>query len=40
MDLIYIVKKELKIENINNLFSITGFTDPDKLPSIEEQENS
>ena len=40
MDLIYVVKKELKIDNINNLFSITGFTDPDKLPSIEEQENS
>ena len=40
MDLIYIVKKELKIENINNLFSITGFSDPDKLPSIDEQENN
>ena len=40
MDLIYIVKKELKIDNINNLFPITGFTDPDKLPSIDEQENS
>ena len=39
MDLIYIVKKELKIENINNLFSMTGFTDPEKLPSIDEQEN-
>ena len=40
MDLIYVVKKELKIENINNLFSITGFTDPEKLPSIDEQEVS
>ena len=40
MDLIYIVKKELKIENINNLFSITGFSDPEKLPSIDEQENN
>ena len=40
MDLIYVVKKELKIDNINNLFSITGFADPDKLPSIDEQENS
>ena len=40
MDLIYVVKKELKIENINNLFSITGFSDPEKLPSIDEQENS
>ena len=38
MDLIYVVKKELKIENINNLFSITGFTDTEKLPSIDEQE--
>ena len=38
MDLIYVVKKELKIENINNLYSITGFTDPEKLPSIDEQE--
>ena len=38
MDLIYVVKKELKIENINNLFSITGFTNPEKLPSIDEQE--
>ena len=40
MDLIYIVKKELKIENINNLFSITGFANPEKLPSIDEQENN
>ena len=40
MDLIYIVKKELKIENINNLFSITGFSDPEKLPSIDEEENN
>ena len=40
MDLIYVIKKELKIDNINNLFSITGFADPDKLPSIDEQENS
>ena len=40
MDLIYVVKKELKIENINNLFSITGFADPEKLPSIDEQEVS
>ncbi len=38
MDLIYVVKKELKIENINNLFSITGLTDNEKLPSIDEQE--
>ena len=38
MDLIYLIKKELKIENVNNLFSITGFEDPEKLPSVEDQE--
>ncbi len=38
MDLIYVIKKELKIENVNNLFSITGFTDSENLPTIEEQE--
>ena len=40
MDLIYVVKKEMKIDNVNNLLSITGFTDPEKLPSLEEQENN
>ncbi len=40
MDLIYIVKKEMKIDNVNNLLSITGFTDPEKLPSLDEQENN
>ena len=40
MDLIYVVKKELKIENINDLFSITGFSDPEKLPSMDDQENT
>ena len=40
MDLIYVVKKEMKIDNVNNLLSITGFTDPEKLPSIDEQENN
>ena len=40
MDLIYVVKKEMKIDNVNNLLSITGFTDPEKLPSLDEQENN
>tara|TARA_B100000929_G_scaffold24671_1_gene18463 strand:- start:982 stop:3420 length:2439 start_codon:yes stop_codon:yes gene_type:complete len=38
MDLIYVVKKELKVENVNNLFSITDFANSDELPSIEEEE--
>ena len=38
MDLIYVIKKELKIENVNNLFSITDFANSDKLPSIEDEE--
>ena len=38
MDLIYIIKKELKIDNVNNLFSITGFLSPEELPSVDEQE--
>ena len=38
MDLIYVIKKELNIENVNNLFSITGFTESENLPTIEEQE--
>jgi len=38
MDLIYVVKKELKVENVNNLLSITNFDSPDQLPSIDEQE--
>ena len=38
MDLIYVVKKELKVENVNNLLSITGFDNPDQLPSVDEQE--
>ncbi len=40
MDLIYTIKKELRIENVNNLFSITNFSDPEKLPSIEDQEKN
>ena len=38
MDLIYVVKKELKVENVNNLFSITDFANSDELPSIEDEE--
>jgi len=38
MDLIYVIKRELKVENVNNLFSITGFADSGELPSIEEEE--
>tara|TARA_B100000959_G_scaffold131325_1_gene137678 strand:+ start:1326 stop:3764 length:2439 start_codon:yes stop_codon:yes gene_type:complete len=38
MDLIYVVKKELKVENVNNLFSITNFDNVDQLTSINEQE--
>ncbi len=38
MDLIYVVKKELKVENVNNLFSITDFANSDELPSVEDEE--
>ena len=38
MDLIYVIKKELKIENINNLLSFSGFDNPENLPSANEQE--
>jgi len=38
MDLIYVVKRELKVENVNNLFSITDFANSDELPSIEDEE--
>ena len=38
MDLIYVVKKELKVENVNNLFSITDFANSDELPSIGDEE--
>ena len=40
MDLIYTIKKELKIENVNNFFSITNLSDPEKLPSVEDQEKN
>ena len=38
MDLIYLVKNELKIENINNLLSLSDLNNIEKIPSIEEQE--
>ncbi len=39
MDLIYLVKNELKIENINNLLSLSDLADVEKIPSVEKQEN-
>ena len=38
MDLIYLIKKELKIENVNNLLSISDLNNATEMPSIEEQE--
>ena len=38
MDLIYLVKNELKIENINNLLSLSDLSNIEKMPSVEEQE--
>ena len=38
MDLIYLVKNELKLENINNLLSISDLNNLPKPPSLEEQE--
>ena len=38
MDLIYIMKNELKIENINNLLNFSDLEGNENLPSIEEQE--
>ena len=38
MDLIYLVKNELKIENINNLLSLSDLNNIEKMPSVEEQE--
>ncbi len=38
MDLIYLVKNELKLENINNLLSISDLNNVPKPPSLEEQE--
>ena len=38
MDLIYLVKNDLKIDNINNLLSLSDINNVDKIPSIDEQE--
>ena len=38
MDLIYLVKNELKVENINNLLSISDLNNIEKIPTVEEQE--
>ena len=39
MDLVYLVKNELKIENVNNLLSFSDFKDFKNVPSVEEQES-
>ena len=39
MDLIYLIKNELKIENVNNLLSISDLINIEKLPDIKEQED-
>ena len=38
MDLIYLVKNELKIENINNLLSLSDLNNIKNIPLVEEQE--
>tara|TARA_Y100000590_G_C15728849_1_gene1016288 strand:- start:96 stop:2537 length:2442 start_codon:yes stop_codon:yes gene_type:complete len=39
MDLIYMIKNELKIDNVNNLLSISDLlNESDHLPTVEEQE--
>ena len=38
MDLIYLVKNELKLENINNLLSFSDLNGLPQLPSVNEQE--
>ena len=38
MDLIYLAKSDLKIENTNNLLSLSDLSDTEKIPSVEEQE--
>ena len=38
MDMIYMMKSELKIENINNLFNMSDFVEAEKMPSVSEQE--
>ena len=38
MDLVYLIKNELKIENVNNLLPSSDLNNIDKMPSVEEQE--
>ena len=38
MDLVYLVKNELKIENIHNLLSFSDLQNIEEVPSVEEQE--
>ena len=38
MDLIYMMKNELKIDNINNLLNISDLTEVESMPSIMDQE--
>ena len=38
MDLIYLIKNELRIDNINNLIGISDLNENIDLPSVEEQE--
>ena len=38
MDLIYLVKNELKIENINNLLSFSDLNNIEKMPTVGKQE--
>jgi len=39
MDLIYLIKNELKIENVNSLLSISDLNKTDQIPSIAKQED-
>ena len=39
MDLIYLIKNELKIENVNSLLSISDLNKTSQIPSIAEQED-
>ena len=39
MDLIYLIKNELKIENVNSLLSISDLNKTDQIPSIAAQED-
>ena len=38
MDLVYLAKNEIKVDNINNLLAISDLADLEKLPDIDKQE--